>query len=68
MFLQRLEQATQGRTLVVVTHRFSLLEQIDRLIVLDAGQIVADGPKDEVLRALQSNQTPTEPSKAAVHS
>ncbi|WP_325436184.1 type I secretion system permease/ATPase [Pseudomonas nitroreducens] len=68
MFLQRLEQATQGRTLVVVTHRFSLLEQIDRLIVLDAGQIVADGPKDEVLRALQSNQSPTEPSKAAVYS
>ncbi|MFJ3052931.1 type I secretion system permease/ATPase [Pseudomonas nitroreducens] len=68
MFLQRLEHATKGRTLVVVTHRFSVLEQIDRLIVLDAGQIVADGPKDEVLRALQSNQSQTEPSKAAVHS
>ncbi|QJP11485.1 type I secretion system permease/ATPase [Pseudomonas multiresinivorans] len=68
MFLQRLEHATKGRTLVVVTHRFSVLEQIDRLIVLDAGQIVADGPKDEVLRALQTNQSQTEPNKAAVHS
>jgi ATP-binding cassette subfamily C protein LapB len=57
-FLQRLEVATQGRTVVIVTHRFSVLEQIDRLIVVDSGQIVADGPKDEVLRALQSNNSP----------
>lgn len=62
-FLQRLEAATQDRTVVVVTHRFSVLEQIDRLIVVDAGQIVADGPKDEVLRALQANNSPA-PSKA----
>lgn len=63
LFLQRLEVATQGRTVVVVTHRFSVLEQVDRLIVVDAGQIVADGPKDEVLRALQANNSPA-PNKA----
>ncbi|WP_152220469.1 type I secretion system permease/ATPase [Pseudomonas sp. SCB32] len=63
LFLQRLEAATQGRTVVIVTHRFSVLEQIDRLIVVDSGQIVADGPKDEVLRALQANNSPA-PSKA----
>jgi ATP-binding cassette subfamily C protein LapB len=57
-FLQRLEVATQGRTVVIVTHRFSVLEQIDRLIVVDSGQIVADGPKDEVMRALQANNSP----------
>ncbi|MDF3867505.1 type I secretion system permease/ATPase [Pseudomonas denitrificans (nom. rej.)] len=57
-FLQRLESATQDCTVVVVTHRFSVLEQVDRLIVVDAGQIVADGPKDEVLRALQTNNSP----------
>jgi len=67
LFLQRLEQATQGRTLVVVTHRFSMLDQIDRLIVLDSGQIVADGPKNDVLRALQANQSP-EPNKAPANS
>jgi len=64
LFLQRLEQATQGRTVVVVTHRFSVLEQVDRLIVLDQGHIVADGPKDEVLRALQANNAPAENSSA----
>lgn len=63
LFLQRLEAATRDCTVVVVTHRFSVLDQVDRLIVLDAGQIVADGPKDEVLRALQANNT-TAPGKA----
>jgi ATP-binding cassette subfamily C protein LapB len=63
IFLQRLEAATQGRTVVIVTHRFSVLEQVDRLIVVDSGQIVADGPKDEVLRALQANNT-TAPGSA----
>ncbi|WP_371233271.1 type I secretion system permease/ATPase [Pseudomonas sp. QE6] len=57
LFLQRLEVATQGCTVVVVTHRFSVLGQVGRLIVMDAGQILADGPKDEVLRALQANSS-----------
>ncbi|WP_207883446.1 type I secretion system permease/ATPase [Pseudomonas sp. 30_B] len=57
LFLQRLEAATQGCTVVIVTHRFSVLEQVDRLIVVDSGHIVADGPKDDVLRALQANNT-----------
>lgn len=66
LFLERLKVATQGRTVVVVTHRFSVLDQIDRLIVLDGGQIVADGPKNEVLQKLQGNNS-TAPSQAAVH-
>lgn len=64
LFLQRLQMATQGRTVVVVTHRFSVLDQVDRLIVLDAGRVVADGPKSEVLRALQANNSAA-PSKAS---
>ncbi|MBD9502878.1 type I secretion system permease/ATPase [Pseudomonas sp. BGr12] len=63
LFLQRLEAATRDCTVVVVTHRFSVLEQLERLIVVDAGQVVADGPKDEVLRALQANNSPA-PGKA----
>ncbi|MGL4405419.1 MAG: type I secretion system permease/ATPase, partial [Notoacmeibacter sp.] len=39
-------------TLVISTHRYSLLELIDRLVVIDRGRIVADGPKDKVLEAL----------------
>ena len=40
------------RTLVLVTHKPSLLTLVDRLIVFDYGRVVADGPKDKVLQAL----------------
>ena len=45
-----------GRTLLLVTHRASLLSLVDRLIVLDGGKLVADGPKDQVLKALAAGQ------------
>lgn len=39
-------------TLIISTHRYSLLEMVDRLIVMDNGRVVADGPKDFVLAEL----------------
>lgn len=51
-FKARLAAALGGRTLILVTHRGSLLSLVDRLIVMDQGRIVADGPKAEVLNAL----------------
>jgi ATP-binding cassette subfamily C protein LapB len=44
------------RTLLLVTHRTSLLQLVDRLIVLDQGRLIADGPKQHVLDALASGQ------------
>jgi len=41
-----------GKTLILATHRAPLLDLVDRLIWLDHGRILADGPKDEVLRRL----------------
>ena len=52
----RLRQFTTGKTVVLVTHRTSLLELVDRLIVIDNGQIMADGPKSQVVEALQSGR------------
>jgi ATP-binding cassette subfamily C protein LapB len=49
---QRLGEVLDGRTLLLVTHRASLLSLVERLIVLDGGRLLADGPKDEVLAAL----------------
>ncbi|ESY82308.1 MAG: type I secretion system permease/ATPase [Mesorhizobium sp.] len=43
----------RGTTLIVSTHRFSMLELADRLIVIEQGKIVADGPKEQVIQALQ---------------
>jgi ATP-binding cassette subfamily C protein LapB len=55
-FKQRLAQVLDQRTLLLVTHRASLLSLVDRLIVLDGGAVVADGPKDEILKALAAGQ------------
>jgi len=55
-FKKRLEETLQGKTLFLVTHRSSLLSLIDRLLIIDNGKIVADGPKDDVLKALRQGQ------------
>lgn len=52
VFLRHLQTATQGQTLVVVTHRPSLLELVNRIIVIDNGKVVLDGPKEHVLARL----------------
>lgn len=50
LLVERLSQnLPQGCTLVVSTHRPALLALCDRLIILDKGKIVADGPKQEIM-------------------
>lgn len=56
MFKNRLGKALAGKTLLLVTHRSSLLSLVDRLIILDNGKIVADGKKEEVLDALKQGR------------
>jgi ATP-binding cassette subfamily C protein LapB len=51
-FKTKLDRALAGKTLLLVTHRASLLSLVPRLIVLDGGKIVADGPKEQVMQAL----------------
>ena len=53
---RRLSALAQGKTLIIISHRTSLLELADRLIVMDAGRIVADGPKDQVVTALKQGR------------
>jgi len=43
-----------GKTLIVATHRAALLDLVDRIILMQDGRIVADGPKDQVLRNLKA--------------
>ena len=50
--IARLRRAVEGRTLLVVTHRMSMLKLVDRIIIIDKGTVVADGPRDEVLRSM----------------
>jgi ATP-binding cassette subfamily C protein LapB len=51
-FKARLEKTLPGKTFLLVTHRASLLTLVPRLIVMDGGKIVADGPKEQVMQAL----------------
>ncbi|MBU2886833.1 type I secretion system permease/ATPase [Gilvimarinus agarilyticus] len=46
----------EGKTMLAITHRTSLLSLVDRIIVVDAGKIVADGPKDQVVEALRQGR------------
>lgn len=52
----RLNEYSQGKTVVLVTHRTSLLSLVNRVIVVDAGRIVADGPRDRILEALSTGK------------
>ena len=62
---ERLEEILPSRTLVLVTHRASLLSLVDRLIVLDMGQTVADGPRQTVLDALTESELRRQESEFA---
>ncbi|RWN28015.1 type I secretion system permease/ATPase [Mesorhizobium sp.] len=54
--IKQLKVAFDGNTtLIVSTHRYSMLELADRLIVVEQGRIVADGPKEQVVKALQKS-------------
>ncbi len=55
-FKERLRRFAEQKTVVVVTHRTSLIDLANRIIVVDAGRIVADGPRDQVVDALQSGR------------
>lgn len=55
-FKERFKTAAEGKTVIIVTHRNSLLEMADRLVVVDDGKVVADGPRDQVVEALQSGK------------
>ena len=65
-FLAHLRRASEGHTLIVVTHRPSILALVDRIIVVEEGKIVADGPKEQVLAALEGKGKTRQPPRQAV--
>ena len=47
-FINKLQNIVQEKTLVVVTHKTSLLQLVDRVIIIEDGKVIVDGPKEEV--------------------
>lgn len=52
LFKKHLSENLKNKTLILVTHKGSLLSLVDRLVLIDGGRVVADGPRDLVLKAL----------------
>ncbi|VIO73653.1 type I secretion system permease/ATPase [Bradyrhizobium ivorense] len=61
-FLERLKGLGDRMTIVISTHRLSLLNMVDRLLLFDNGRLIADGPRDKVLAVLQGRPAATAPS------
>ncbi|EEY99756.1 ABC transporter transmembrane region [Vibrio sp. RC586] len=50
---QQLSQLKPSETLILITHKTSMLDVVDRVIVMEKGCVIADGPKHEVLNDLR---------------
>lgn len=58
VLIERMKQATAGKSMLLITHRPSMIDLVDRVIVIDAGKVLADGPKDKILsQAATARQT-----------
>lgn len=55
-FKKQLAEEIEDKTLILVTHKSTMLEIVDRLIVIDSGRIIADGKKSDVIADLQSGK------------
>jgi ATP-binding cassette subfamily C protein LapB len=53
---KNLYEYSRDRTLLLVTHKAPMLDLVERLIVMDQGQIIMDGPRDEILKSLKGGQ------------
>ena len=57
-FLERLKEiAADNMTIVIATHRLSLLSFVDRILLFERGKLVADGPRDKVIAMLRGGPT-----------
>ncbi|MCB9982464.1 MAG: type I secretion system permease/ATPase [Rhodospirillales bacterium] len=55
-FKSYVESEIEGKTFILITHKHVMLEMVDRLILLDQGKLIMDGPRDEVVTALQGGK------------
>lgn len=52
----KLESYADNKSVMLITHRTTLLPLVDRIVVIDGGQVVADGQRDKVVEALRQGR------------
>ncbi len=57
LFKNAFAEYIEDKTLLLVTHKATMLTLVDRILVLNDGRLVADGPRDEVIKALAGGET-----------
>jgi len=55
-FVKRMAELIGDKTLILITHKMSVLSLVDRVIILEDGKIIADGPKEEVFKPKKVEQ------------
>jgi len=53
-FIKNMKQVVEDKTVIIMTHKMSILALVDRVIVLHDGNVIADGPKDSILTSLRN--------------
>ena len=53
-FINNMKNVIEDKTVIIMTHKMSILDLVDRVIVMHDGQILADGPKESILNKLKS--------------
>lgn len=56
LIIKLLAERAKNKTMILITHRTPLLALVDRLIVMDQGRIIADGPKENIMEALRQGR------------
>jgi ATP-binding cassette subfamily C protein LapB len=54
LFIKNMQTFLNQRTLLFVTHKSTMMSMIDKIILMDAGKVVAFGPRDEILKKLMA--------------
>ncbi len=62
---EKLKKICEGKTVILITHKSTMLGLVDNLILMDRGNILANGPRDKVLEALQKGKFKTGAAQAA---
>lgn len=55
-FTSYIREQAKDKTLILITHKHTMLSLVDRLILMHEGQVIMDGKRDEVIAALQSGK------------